>query len=153
MRSLVKAQWNPFPELRSLQSHFNRLLDETGRVNFDEDLVNGNWVPAVDVAEEPERLMVRAELPGMKQEDIDIRFEGGLLTIRGERKFENEKNERNYHRIERAYGTFSRSFTLPRTVDADEIVASYDDGILEIVIPKRDEAKPKQIKIAVHTEK
>lgn len=149
MKTLMRTTWNPLADLRTIQNQFARLFDESGRLNFDEGLMNGNWVPAVDVAEEPDRILVRAELPGMKQEDIDIRFEGGLLTIRGERKFENEKSDRNYQRIERAYGTFSRTFTLPRTVNADEIQASYTDGVLEIAIPKREEAKPKQIKIAV----
>ncbi|HXG58929.1 MAG TPA: Hsp20/alpha crystallin family protein, partial [Thermoanaerobaculia bacterium] len=106
------------------------------------------WAPPVDVGESQEKIIVRAELPGMRQEDISIEFENGLLSLRGERKLDKESGL-TWHRVERSYGSFSRSFTLPRTVDPERISASYRDGILEIEIPKKEEAKPKQIRIAV----
>lgn len=132
------------PEISRLIEPFIRLV----RTN-DEDLVSGAWVPPVDVAETQEKILVRAEVPGMKQNDIQIEFENGLLTIRGERSFEKSDSSVTWLRVERTYGNFSRSFTLPRTVDPEKISASYRDGVLEIEVPKREEAKPKQIKIAV----
>jgi HSP20 family protein len=140
-------QSNPFTELQALQNQLSRLFEGNDRGQDDEALMRGSWVPAVDVAEEGDELIVRAELPGMREEDIEIEFENGILTLKGERKFEDEKKERNYHRIERAYGRFVRSFTLPRSVDPENIAATYDQGILELTIPKREEAKPRQIRI------
>lgn len=120
-----------------------------GRFNFLEDeLKSGTWAPAVDVAEEKDKILVRVEVPGMKESDLKVSFEDGLLTVSGERQFE-RKDDRNYHRIERTYGTFTRTFSLPRTVDSNAIAAQYRDGILEIEIPKLEEAKPKQIQINV----
>jgi HSP20 family protein len=106
------------------------------------------WMPAVDIFENNEHeVVIKAELPDMKREDINVTFENGVLTLKGERRFEDEKRRDNYHRIERQYGSFSRSFTLPNTVDAGRISASYRDGVLTIVLPQRDEAKPKQITV------
>jgi HSP20 family protein len=120
-----------------------------GRFNFLEDeSKSGTWAPAVDVAEEKDKILVRVEVPGMKESDLKVSFEDGLLTVSGERQFE-RKDDRNYHRIERTYGSFTRTFSLPRTVDASSIAAHYRDGILEIEIPKLEEAKPKQIQINV----
>ena len=115
----------------------------------DEELVSGTWVPPVDVAEAEDKIMVRAELPGMKQEDIQVEFQNGLLTIRGERKLDKDNSSVSFHRVERQYGNFIRSFTLPRTVDPEKITASYRDGVLELDVPKKEEAKPKQIRIDV----
>jgi HSP20 family protein len=124
-----------------------------GRFNFlDEQMNSGTWAPAVDVAEETDKILVRVEVPGMKQEDLKVNFEDGLLSVSGERQFERNES-RNYHRIERTYGSFVRTFSLPRSVDAGKIAANYRDGILEIEIPKLEEAKPKQIAINVGTEK
>jgi HSP20 family protein len=136
---------NPRNDFRVLQA---RVFEPFfGRFNFLEDeLKSGTWAPPVDVAEENEKIIVRVEVPGMNEQDLKVSFEDGVLTISGERQFE-RKEDRNYHRIERTYGTFSRTFSLPRTVDQDSIAASYRDGILEITIPKREEAKPKQIQI------
>lgn len=144
-------RWNATQELRTLQGQLNRMFEPFGtRFGFsDEELVAGTWVPPVDVVEQGDRILVHAELPGMKLEDLDIQFQDGVLTLRGERKFDSEVSERNYHRIERAYGTFVRSFTLPRSVDAAGIQANYENGILEVAIPKREEARPRQIKIDV----
>ncbi len=138
------------PDLSTLHSQLNRIFEPFARFAApeDEDLVSGTWVPPVDVAETQEKILVRAEVPGLKQEDIQIEFENGLLTIRGERKLEKSEGT-TWHRVERVYGNFSRSFTLPRTVDAEKIAASYREGILEIDVPKKEEAKPKNIRIAV----
>jgi HSP20 family protein len=135
--------------MKSLQSQLNRLFEPFARMGVgDEDLVSGAWVPPVDVAETQEKIIVRAEVPGLRQEDIQIEFENGLLTLRGERKLEKSEGL-TWHRVERIHGNFSRTFTLPRTVDPEKINATYRDGILEVEVPKREEAKPKQIRIAV----
>ncbi len=139
----------PNSDFKTLQNQLNRIFEPFARFAAgDEDLVSGTWVPPVDVAETQEKILVRAEVPGMRQEDVQIEFENGLLTIRGERKIE-KTDALTWHRVERIYGNFSRSFTLPRSVDPEKITASYRDGILEIEVPKREEAKPKQIRIAV----
>ena len=138
---------NPFNDLRTLQ---NRLFEPFfGRFNFmDDALASGTWAPAVDVAEDAENIHVKVEVPGMDEKDLKINYEDGLLTVSGERQFE-QKDDRNYHRIERSYGSFVRSFSLPRSVDASKIAANYRNGVLEIEIPKRDEAKPRQIQINI----
>jgi HSP20 family protein len=138
-------------DLSTLQNQLSRIFEPFARFaqNDDEDLVSGTWVPPVDVAETQEKILVRAEMPGLKQEDIQIEFENGLLTLRGERKHLKEEGV-TWHRVERIYGNFSRTFTLPRTVDAERITASYRDGVLEIDVPKKEEAKPKNIRIAVN---
>lgn len=137
---------NPMSDLRFFEPFF-------GRFNFlDEQMNSGTWAPAVDVAEETDKILVRVEVPGMKQEDLKVNYEDGLLSVSGERQFERNES-RNYHRIERTYGSFVRTFSLPRSVDAGRIAATYRDGILEIEIPKLEEAKPKQIAINVGTDK
>jgi len=143
----ITARWNPQQNLDTIHNHLSRFLEPFTRV-ADEDLVSGAWVPPVDVAETQEKIIVRAEVPGMKQEEIQIEFENGLLTIRGERKLVKDEGV-TFHRVERTFGNFSRSFTLPRTVDPEKISATYRDGVLEIEVPKKEEAKPKQIRIAV----
>ena len=126
----------------------NRLFEPFfGRFNYlDDTLASGTWAPAVDVAEDAEKIHVKVEVPGMDEKDLRINYEDGLLTISGERQFE-KMDDRNYHRIERSYGSFVRSFSLPRSVDGASIAASYRNGVLEIEIPKKDEAKPRQIAI------
>lgn len=120
-----------------------------GRFNFlDDQLPSGTWAPPVDVAEDQNHILVKVEVPGMEEKDLRVNFEDGLLTVSGERQFE-RKDDRNYHRIERSYGSFVRTFSLPRTVDANAITAEYKNGVLEIAIPKKEEAKPKQIQINV----
>jgi HSP20 family protein len=138
------------PEFANLQNQLHRIFEPFARfaAQDDEDLVSGTWVPPVDVAETQEKILVRAEVPGLKQEDIQIEFENGLLTLRGERKLEKSEGT-TWHRVERVYGNFSRSFTLPRSVDPERISATYREGILEIDVPKKEEAKPKNIRIAV----
>jgi len=139
----------PNNDIKTLQNQLNRLFEPFARFAVgDEDLVSGTWVPPVDVAETQESILVRAEVPGISQKDIQIEFENGLLTIRGERAIE-KTDAMTWHRVERTYGNFSRSFTLPRSVDPEKITANYRDGVLEISVPKREEAKPKQIRISV----
>ncbi len=145
------TRYYPINDFRTLQSRFFEPF--FGRFNFLHDDVNsGTWAPPVDVAEEADKMLVRVEVPGMDEKDLKVHYEDGLLTISGEREFE-RKDDRNYHRIERSYGSFVRSFNLPRSVDANKISASYKNGVLEIEIPKLEEAKPKQIQINVGTEK
>ena len=108
------------------------------------------WFPAVDVYEDKERLVIKAELPGLKQNEIDVSVEADVLTIKGEKKKETEVKEKNYYHLERAYGSFERRFNLPVNVDASKIKATYKDGILELALPKKEEAKPKQIKVDVN---
>ena len=149
MRTLTR--WEPFRGATSLQDQINRVfkdvLDRTG-----EESSLTAWAPAVDIYETEHELVVKADLPDIDPKDLDIRVENNVLTIRGERKFEKDVNEDNYLRVERSYGTFSRSFTLANTVNAEAIKADYQTGVLTLTIPKREEAKPKQIKINVGTQ-
>src|SRR5436305_1977433 len=120
-----------------------------GRFNFSDDqMTSGTWAPLVDVAEDQNHILVKVEVPRMEEKDLRVNFEDGLLTVSGERQFE-RKDDRNYHRIERSYGSFVRTFSLPRTVDGNSITADYKNGVLEIAIPKKEESKPKQIQINV----
>jgi HSP20 family protein len=138
------------PEMADFQNQLHRFFEPFARLaaRGDEDLVSGTWAPPVDVAETQEKIIVRAEVPGLQQDDIQIEFENGLLTLRGDRKLEKQDGV-TWHRVERVYGNFSRTFTLPRTVDPERISATYREGILEIEVPKKEEAKPKHIRIAV----
>jgi HSP20 family protein len=148
---MTLTKWDPFKDLVSLQDRMNRLFDESVR-NVrpgDEALSSAIWSPAVDIYETEDEVVVKAELPEVNQKDIDVQIENSTLTLRGERKFNKETKKENFHRIERAYGSFSRSFTLPSTIDQEKIRADYKDGILKISMPKREETKPKQIKVAV----
>ena len=144
---MLTRYFNPFNDFRTLQARFFEPF--FGRFNFvDDELASGTWAPAVDVAEENDKIVVKVEVPGVDEKDLKVHFEDGILTVTGERQFE-RKDDRNYHRIERAYGTFTRTFSLPRSVDANQITANYKNGILDIEIPKKEEAKPKQIAINV----
>ena len=140
------TRWEPFRELGNLQTQMNRLIQDFGRGSNDELMTTG-FVPAVDVYEDEQHVTLNLEVPGLDEKDIDIRLENNQLTVRGERRFENEQKEENFHRIERRYGSFSRSFTLPNTVD--NVRANYVNGVLKIQLAKRAEAKPKQIKVEV----
>ena len=144
---------DPYREFRSLTDRFNRIFGSgsastPARREREEELSLGAWMPPVDIAEEKDRIVLTAELPGFKENEIEIQMEGNVLTLRGERKFEEENKDRNYYRIERAYGQFVRSFTLPNNVDRENVKAMFRDGILEIELPKREEAKPRQIKVS-----
>ena len=139
-------RWEPFRG--SYDSQLNRLFsDFFGRTSQEQNLTP--WVPAVDILENEQELVVKADLPDIKPEELDIRVENNILTIRGERKFEKKAEEKNYLRVERAYGSFARSFSLANTVKTEAIKADYQDGVLTLSIPKREEAKPKQIKVNV----
>jgi HSP20 family protein len=127
----------------------NRLFEDAGRgLRSDEPASTTMWSPAVDIYETEGEIVVKAELPGVDRKDIQLHLENNVLTIRGERRFEKEAKEDNYHRIERSYGGFSRSFSIPTTVDEEKIHADYRDGVLKVVLPKKEQAKPKQIQIA-----
>lgn len=145
------TRWEPFRGLSTLQDQVNRLFDDSfGRAHTGQaDLAA--WSPAVDIHEAENELVVKADLPGLQEKDIDIRVENNTLSIRGERKFEREVNEENYLRVERTYGSFTRSFSLPNTIHTEGIRADYHDGVLTVHLPKREETKPKQIKIGVST--
>jgi HSP20 family protein len=147
--SLIR--WDPFRDLEMLQENVNRLFQDTmstgkGRK---EPVSVRSWTPNVDVKSDDDQIVVNVELPGMKKADIDIDLTGDTLTVRGERKFEDEANKDKYVRIESVYGAFQRSFTLGVPVKADQIKASYKEGILEITIPKADEIKPKKVEVTV----
>jgi HSP20 family protein len=143
------TRFDPFREINALHNAMSRALQTAGTGSGDELTMSGSFVPPVDIYEDENSVSLRLEIPGMKQEDLDIRLENNTLTVRGERKFEQEEKEENFHRIERRYGSFSRSFTLPNTVDNEKVKADYKDGILTIELAKRAEAKPKQIKVGV----
>ena len=143
--------WDPFGGLSTLQERVNSLFEETlPSTRKEEDLNLGTFYPAVDIKEGDKEIALKAELPGMKKEDVHIDVNDGAITLRGERKFEKEDKKENYHRIERSYGSFHRSFTLPSTVDVENIKAKYKDGVLEVTLPKTEEAKPKSIPIEVN---
>ncbi len=143
--------WRPFGDLWDLQDDINRLFWGLGRRGHghEEEGSLAVWTPAVDVCEDNEAVRITAELPGMTQKDVKLAFKDGVLTIRGEREFKDEQKKKDYYRIERSYGAFARSFTLPSTVESDKIHASMKDGVLEILVPKKEEAKPKEIEIKV----
>jgi HSP20 family protein len=144
------TRFNPFDDLRRMEA---RLFEPFFRMPyFSEETQATGWNPAVDVLEETERIVVKVEAPGVEEKDLRVTFEDGLLTIAGERQFE-RKDDRNYHRIERAYGTFTRTFTLPRSVDGTKITANYRNGVLEVEIPKKEESRPKQVQINVNAGK
>jgi HSP20 family protein len=145
MRTLTSFRGTP-----TLQDQINRLFNDTLEHAGQESNLTA-WAPAVDIYENEHELVVKADLPEVDPKDLDIRVENNILSIRGERKFEKKVNEDNYLRIERAYGSFSRSFSLANTVNPDGIKADYQNGVLTLVIPKREEAKPKQIKVNVGT--
>ncbi|MGB7433836.1 MAG: Hsp20/alpha crystallin family protein [Candidatus Acidiferrum sp.] len=140
--------FHPFRGVTTLQDQINRLFSETFDRSSDEANLTP-WAPAVDIFETEQNLVVKADLPDIKPEELDIRVENNILTIRGERKFEKKVDENNYLRVERAYGSFSRSFSLANTVNTEAIQADYQNGVLTLSIPKREEAKPKQIKVRV----
>jgi HSP20 family protein len=143
------TRWDPFNELASWQNRFNQMLRSpfSGASEGNQPLAFGNFVPPVDIYEDEHNITVQAEVPGVDEKDLDVRLENNVLTISGERKMEDEQKEENFHRIERSYGRFVRSFSLPTTVDAENVNAQFENGILKVTIPKKEEARPKQIRI------
>lgn len=146
---MTVMRWDPFRDLITLQDRMNRLFDESMRGARPADEGTTSWSPAVDIYETDNEIVLKAELPEVNQKDIDIQIENSTLTIQGERKSDTTIKQENYHRIERAYGRFNRSFTLPNLVDQEKIKAEYKDGVLKIELPKREERKPKQIKVTL----
>lgn len=145
------VRWEPFEGLNRLHSRINDLFDDNfGRARVLPSATAGAWLPPVDIVESKDAYLIRAELPGMKKEDFHLEVNDGTLTLSGERKAESVTNGVEYHRNERVHGRFSRSFYLPQTVKQDGINATYRDGILEIHVPKAEEAKPRQISISVN---
>ncbi len=142
------TRWDPFRDVLSLQNRMNSIFQEFNRGDADV-MSTAAFVPPVDVYEDEHKVVLKLEVPGMKESDLDIQLENNVLTVKGERKFEKEEKEENFHRIERRYGSFYRSFTIPNTVNPDSVKANYDAGVLKIELEKRAEAKPKQIKVQV----
>ncbi len=143
------VKYNPFGELRSIQEQMNRLLDLAWQRETGEELKEGLWQPLVDIYEDSESVVIKAELPDIDQKDIEVKIEDNTLTLRGERKQEKDLKKENYHRIERYYGTFQRSFALPHTINQEKVKASCERGVLTITLPKRHETKPKQINVEI----
>ena len=143
------VRYDPFRDLRSLQDEVNRLFSTNLSRSFGEEgMARGAWNPSVDIYENKDQIVLEAELPGMKREDFDLSIENNVITLRGERRFEKQDEGDNYHRVERSYGSFARSFTLPQTVQADEVTAEYRNGVLRVTMPKREEVKARRIEVA-----
>jgi len=148
------TRWEPFREFSPMEDRLNRFF----RVSFnserpEEALTTTSLAPPVDIYEDEHKITLKIEVPGIDEKDIDVRIEGNTLTVHGERKLEKEEKEENYRRVERHYGSFTRSFTLPGSVDPGQVSADYDKGMLKISLPKKAEAKPMQIKVNVRGEK
>ncbi len=143
------TRYDPFRDLRSLQDEVNRLFSANLPRSFaDEGIARGAWMPNVDIYENKDQIVLEAELPGMNREDFELTIENNVLTLRGERRFEKKDEADNYHRVERAYGSFTRSFTLPQTVSSENATAEYKNGVLRVTLAKREEVKARRIEIA-----
>jgi HSP20 family protein len=141
-------RWDPYRDVITLRDRMNRLFEDMSSAKGQEkELVPGAWAPAVDIYETENEVVLAAEIPGVDEKDVEIKVEDNSLTIRGERTFEKETKEENYHRIERSYGSFFRSFALPSYIDQDRIEAEHENGVLKIRMPKRSELKPRKVKI------
>ena len=148
----ILTRWEPFREFATLQDRMNRLFRESFE-GQEQSLTTSSFAPAVDVYEDEHNITLKVEVPGIDEKDIDVRLENNVLTVHGERKLEKEEKEENYRRVERQYGSFTRTFTLPNTVDTEKVAADYDKGVLKITLAKKAEAKPKQIKVSVGSAK
>jgi HSP20 family protein len=146
------TRWDPFREFTTLQDRMSRLFRDSFGEGPEESMTAA-FAPPVDVYEDEHNVTLKIEVPGIDEKDIDVRIEGNTLTVHGERKFEKEEKEENYRRVERQYGSFTRNFTLPNTVDPNNVSADYDKGVLKIKLAKKAEAKPKQIKVGVSSPK
>jgi HSP20 family protein len=143
------VRYDPFRDLRTLQEEVNRLFSTNlTRAFGDEGIGRGAWAPSVDIYENKDQIVLEAELPGMKQDDFDLSIENNVITLRGERRFEKTDETDNYHRVERSYGAFTRSFTLPQTVSAEGATAEYNNGVLRVTLPKREETKARRIQVS-----
>jgi HSP20 family protein len=141
------VRFEPCSDIHGMQDRFGRLFGALARREGRDEATWENWAPAVDIFEKEGCLVLKAEVPGMKEKDIDVQVENGILTLRGERMREDEVGNENYHQVERFYGSFTRTFALPTTIDVPKIHASYKDGVLEVVLPKAETAKAKRIEI------
>lgn len=147
---MAVVRWDPFREVASLQNRMNSLFQDFSRQQGGEaDLLTAGFVPPVDVYEDEHKIVLKLEVPGIQESDLDIRMENNTLTVRGERKFDHEEKEENFHRIERRYGSFYRAFTLPSTVDSENVQARYENGVLRLELLRKAESKPKQIKVNI----
>jgi HSP20 family protein len=142
---MTLVRWDPFRELVAMSHRLNRTLNDPYTPRTEDSF--GAWAPPVDIFERQDHLVIRAEVPGVQKDDMDVRIENGVLTLHGERKQETDVTEENAHRMERVYGAFTRSFALPTTVDATKVTATYKDGVLEVTVPKAETAKPKMVEI------
>ena len=141
---------SPLADVAVLQNRLNSIFNDFARPEAEqESLAMGSFIPPVDVYEDAHQVVLKLEVPGIKQEDLDVRVENQMLTVKGERKFEKDEKEENFHRIERRYGSFTRSFTLPQTVDTGAVKAGYEQGVLTISLAKKEAAKPKQVKVEI----
>ena len=145
------VRWDPFKELATVQDRMNRMFNDVWGRNrhADDDYISGSWMPAVDVRETKDALEIAAELPGLEPKDVEVSVEDGVLALKGSRLFEKATDGETYHRVERAYGSFERSFSLPTNVDPERVHAVYRHGVLHLTLPKREEAKPRSISIKV----
>lgn len=142
------VKYDPFRELRNLQDEMTRLFTGVTPANFGrEDVMYGNWNPNVDIYEEKDHLVLEADLPGMKRDEFELSIENNVITLKGERKFEKKTEGDNYHRVERSYGSFTRSFTLPQTISAEGAKAEFNNGVLRVTLPKREETKARKIEV------
>ncbi len=144
---MTLVKWEPFRDLMAMQDRMTRLIDETLSRIWKEDMAQGAWSPPVDIVERGNEVVMKVDLPEVTQSEIDIRVEEGTLIVQGQRKFVKESAEENYVQIERPYGTFRRTFSIPRTIDQESIKASYKDGVLRIVLHRKREVQPKQITV------
>jgi HSP20 family protein len=148
------TRWETYRDVVALQNRMNSLFQDFSRNSGENELVTAaGFVPPVDIYEDEHKLVLKLEIPGIRQEDLDVRMENTTLSVRGERSFESEGKEENFHRVERRYGSFYRAFTVPNTVDSQSIKAEYDSGVLRLELQKRAESKPRQIKVSVGSAK
>jgi HSP20 family protein len=143
------VRYNPFRDLRTIQEQMNRLLDLAWNRETGEELKEGIWQPPVDIYEDAHTVTIKAELPDVEQKDVEVKIEDNTLILRGERKLDQSVTKENYHRIERYYGSFQRTFALPQTIDQEKVKASCDKGVLTIILPKKEETRPKQIHVEI----
>ena len=146
---MTLTRYNPFPDFEDFPAGIRLFHDSVNRL-FSEPATARPWTPNVDVLENEDEIVLKADVPGINEKDIEIRMEDGALTLKGERKFDKEDKEKGYHRIERGYGSFVRCFSLPESVDPDQVKADYKAGVLTVTLPKKDVAKPRTVKVSVN---
>jgi HSP20 family protein len=144
---MALVRWDPLREMDSLQADVNRMFDRFFSARSGNGSAAGRWIPAMDLAETDDHLVLRADLPGMTEDDVEIEIQDGVLTVSGERKSEHEEKGEGFHRVERSFGRFSRSLTLPQGTDAGQVDAKFDHGVLEVPVPKPAESKPTRVQI------